>query len=161
MAPPPDVELRAAQDQDSAGVIDLITTIFGEYPNCYMDVENEEQKLLSPASSYDGFWVLDRGGEIVGCIACSFDLASQHFELQKLYVNADLRKGGWGRRMVRVVESRARELQVHDIELWTDTRFETAHRFYEGLGYRRTGRIRELNDISHTVEYHFVREMRY
>ncbi|MBC8406146.1 MAG: GNAT family N-acetyltransferase [Planctomycetes bacterium] len=160
MTPPLDVELRIGQDQDSAGVIDLITTIFGEYPNCYMDVENEEQKLLSPATSYDGFWVLDRGGEIVGCIACSFDLSSQHFELQKLYVAADLRKGGWGRRLVRVVENHARELQIPEIELWTDTRFETAHRFYQGLGYLRTGRTRKLNDISHTVEYHFVRALR-
>ncbi len=156
-AHPSPIQIRAATDADSASVIRLIEGIFHEYPGCVMDVETEEYKLKTPASSYDRFWVLDREGEIVGCIACSFDRSSRDFELQKLYIHADLRCGGWGRRLVDLVEAEAQRLGFESIELWTDTRFETAHRFYTGLGYRKTGRTRDLHDLSKTTEYHFIK----
>ena len=125
-----------------------------------MDVETEEYKLKTPATSYDRFWVVERETEIVGCIACSFDQATGDFELQKLYIHADLRCGGWGRKLVDVVEKEARDMGFDQIELWTDTRFTTAHRFYSGLGYRKTGRTRDLHDLSETTEYHFVKPVR-
>jgi hypothetical protein len=46
------------------------------------------------------------------------------------------------------------------MELWSDTRFLDAHRLYERLGYRRTGRTRELHDLSDTVEYEFDKPLR-
>jgi N-acetylglutamate synthase-like GNAT family acetyltransferase len=158
-ANPSPIRVRAATDADSVGLIRLIEDIFHEYPGCIMDVENEEYKLKTPATSYDRFWVLDRDGEVVGCIAASFDQASGEFELQKLYIHADLRCGGWGRRLVEVVEVEARQLGFDEIELWTDTRFETAHRFYVGLGYRKTCRTRDLHDLSKTTEYQFIKSI--
>ena len=153
------ITTRPATDQDSAAIIRLIEDIFAEYPGCVMDVENEEYKLKTPATSYDGFWVLERNTEIVGCIACSFDLDCGYFELQKLYVHTDLRRGGWGRHLVDVVEQEARRLELLSIELWTDTRFTDAHRFYSNLDYCKTGRTRDLHDLSQTTEYHFVKRL--
>ncbi|MGZ4618494.1 MAG: hypothetical protein ACXV3F_07160 [Frankiaceae bacterium] len=42
------------------------------------------------------------------------------------------------------------------VELWSDTRFANAHRLYERLGYVRTGRRRELHDLSRSTESEFV-----
>lgn len=160
MSKPSPLQIRPARDEDSAALIRLIEDIFGEYPGCVMDVENEEYKLKTPATSYDRFWVVDRAdGDVAACIACSFDQTSGQFELQKLYVRQDLRRGGWGRRLVEVVEAEARELGFDAIELWTDTRFTTAHRFYSGLGYRKTGRTRDLHDLSQTTEYYFIKKL--
>jgi putative acetyltransferase len=57
------------------------------------------------------------------------------------------------------VERAAREQGAGYVDLWSDVKFETAHRFYERRGYSRDGRTRELDDESDTVEYHFRREL--
>ena len=69
--------LRPARDSDSRGVIALIGRVFDEYPGCVLDVEREEPGLVTPASSYDRFWVLEQGGEILGCSACALRLPVQ------------------------------------------------------------------------------------
>ena len=45
------------------------------------------------------------------------------------------------------------------VELWTDTRFTLAHRVYQALGYRPSGRTRELHDLSQTTEYHYAKRL--
>jgi putative acetyltransferase len=45
------------------------------------------------------------------------------------------------------------------VELWSDTRFEDAHRLYEGRGYRRGDELRELHDLSGSVEYYYRRSL--
>lgn len=40
--------------------------------------------------------------------------------------------------------------------LWSDTRFEDAHRLYERLGFQRGGE-RELDDVNETTEYRYER----
>ncbi len=41
--------------------------------------------------------------------------------------------------------------------LWSDTRFERAHRFYERRGYVRAGPIRVLNDLSNSLEFGYAK----
>ena len=41
--------------------------------------------------------------------------------------------------------------------LWSDTRFERAHRFYEKRSFVRSGPVRVLADISSSLEYGFAR----
>ena len=43
------------------------------------------------------------------------------------------------------------------VELWSDTRFEDAHRLYERLGYVKTD-TRELDDVNDTVEFKYERD---
>src|SRR4029077_14685848 len=43
--------------------------------------------------------------------------------------------------------------------LWSDTRFDRAHRFYEKRSYVRSGPIRALADISNSLEYGFAKPM--
>jgi GNAT superfamily N-acetyltransferase len=43
--------------------------------------------------------------------------------------------------------------------LWTDTRFEAAHRFYEKRGFVRQGSIRILDDISNSLEFRYAKPL--
>jgi putative acetyltransferase len=81
--------------------------------------------------------------------------------LQKLYVGRSARRQGLGSRLVARVETEAIERGATAIELWTDTRFEPAHRLYERLGYVRNGATRELHDLSNSVEYHYLKELQH
>lgn len=118
----------------------------------------EEPELLAPAQHFANFQVLEQAGRIVGSVGCaasSVGKAGPVFELKKLYLDAQLRGQGWGRKLAEWVESEARAAGAVAVELWSDTRFLTAHRVYERLGYRSTGRQRPLNDISDSAEFHY------
>ena len=134
-----------------------ITRIFLEYPGCVLDVDKEEPDLRTPASSFDRFWVADRDGAVLACIACA--LKDDVAELKKLYVDRSVRGEGVARELVALVEQEARGHGAPQIELWSDTRFETAHAVYLHLGYEQTGRTRDLHDLSHTTEFHFAKEI--
>jgi putative acetyltransferase len=150
--------IRPATDADAPGIIDLIARCYADYEGCVLDVEREEPGLLRPAEAFERFWVAVRGGRVVGTIA-----AARHggnVELKKLYVAHSERGAGLGRRLIELVESWARETEAAAVELWTDTRFLTAHAVYARLGYRRTGRTRELHDLSNSSEFEFVKPSR-
>ncbi|MHC4670063.1 MAG: GNAT family N-acetyltransferase [Planctomycetota bacterium] len=149
--------VRPATDADADGVIDLIARVFAEYPGCVLDVDAEEPELRAPGSRFDRFWVAEERGAVVGCIACA--LHDDLVELKKLYLDRRARGRGLARDLVDLVERTAREHGVSRIELWSDTRFETAHRVYEHLGYTRSGRTRDLHDLSRTTEYHFFKRL--
>jgi len=149
--------LRPATDADSAGVIDLIARVYAEYPGCVLDVEREERGLLAPASSFDRFFVLEEAGRIVGSAAMA--LHDGIAELKKVYLEPGLRGRGQGRRLIETIEAAARAAGAPSIEAWSDTRFLTAHAVYGRMGYERTGRTRELHDLSNSVEYHFTKRL--
>ena len=163
--------LREACDEDAAALQSLIRACYDEYENCVLDVEREEPLLKAPASGIarmgGRFWVLDaesiaRGPaapmELIACVGCAPSrLGRSALELKKLYVARTARRRGLGAALVGVVEREATVRGCRTIELWSDTRFLDAHRLYERLGYARTGAIRELFDLSDTVEYQFMK----
>lgn len=153
---------RAVEDRDASGLQRLIADAFADYPHCFLDVEMEEPELLAPAQHFSNFQVLEQAGRIVGSVGCAQSgarPAGPVFELKKLYLDTGLRGQGWGRRLVEWVDSEARAAGAVALELWSDTRFVTAHRVYERLGYQSTGRQRPLNDISDSAEYHYWKEL--
>lgn len=149
--------LRPAADADSAALIELIGACFADYPGCVLEVDAEEPWLREPATAYarEGgrLTVATSDGQVVACAGY------RHGQVKNVYVAASARRAGLGSRLVRTVEDAARAAGANRIELWTDTRFLDAHRMYERLGYRRTGRTRELHDLSDTVEYHFEKTL--
>ncbi len=80
-------------------------------------------------------------------------------EHKRLYVHACARKHGLGGQLHNRVEARARERGARFIDLWSDTRFATAHAFYERRGYQRGATTRELHDKSFTVEFYFRKDL--
>ena len=152
------VKLRRARNSDSEGVIALIACVFAEYEGCVLDVDLEEPELRTPAGSFTRFWVLEHAGEIVGCGGL-VDHGPGGVELKKLYLDSDVRGRGHAREIAGLIEEYAVAVGAPWIELWSDTRFLAAHGFYEKCGYRRTGRTRDLNDLSNTTEYHYEKRL--
>lgn len=151
--------LREARDDDSDGIIALIASCYAEYPPNVLDVDEEEPELRAPASLFDRFWVVEAAdGRVVGSVAAERS-EPDTMELKKYYVAADQRGAGWGRRLAEQVESHARVCGCTRMELWSDTRFDLGHKVYEALGYRRSGRSRELHDLSQTTEWHFTKRL--
>jgi putative acetyltransferase len=159
------IELRPARDEDALGVIELIGSVFGEYPHCVMDVDGEMPELRRIASymseARGEFWVSESGGRIVGMggyTASSTNGDTSGIELRKLYVHRSMRKTGLGGRIVDRIEEAARARRAPFIDLWSDTRFTTAHAFYERRGWARGG-TRELHDLSKTIEFYFKKTL--
>ena len=155
--------IRPVQDSDAEGLIRLIDVCWSAYEGCILDVDGEEPQLRAMRSHFDAlggeYWVAEGAGGLIaagGGWAPAADPAGA--ELHKLYVLAELRRQGVARRLVAMAEAAARSRGSRFIELWSDSRFLEAHAFYKALGYRRTGRTRELNDLSDTTEFHFVKE---
>ena len=155
--------VRQACNGDADRLIALIGGCFAEYPGCVLDVDGEIPELRAIADYADKrdgrFWTVERGGDIVACIGAMPTARSHGVELVKLYVRADQRGQGLARSLIGRVEDFARDRQVDFIELWTDTRFATAHAVYAACGYQSTGKTRDLDDLSNTVEYHFIKTL--
>ena len=80
-------------------------------------------------------------------------------QLRKLYVARAYRRQGLAGALLARVEAAARERGAAGIELWADTRFVDAHRFYADRGYQRLPETRELFDLSRSVEFHFEKRL--
>ncbi len=154
--------LRPARDDDSDQIIALIGAVYGEYPGCILDVDDETPELRRPASHYVALggraWVAERDDLIVGIAACR-PVPGPALEVQKLYVAATARRRGLAKRLLALIEDDALGRKAAFIELWSDTRFEAAHRLYESLGYRRGALSRTLNDRSGSREHHYRKEL--
>ncbi len=154
--------LRPGRDDDADAVVELIGATWAEYPGVVLDVDAEEPWMLAPATSFDAwggaFWVLPRPGSryLDACVGVRPTRQGRAAELKSLYVAAGARRRGYGARLVRRVEQWVRERGMDHVVLWSDARFADAHRLYERLGYARSGRSRELHDLSDTTELEFV-----
>jgi GNAT superfamily N-acetyltransferase len=62
-----------------------------------------------------------------------------------------------GHRLLDMAEAHAIAAGAIRLVLWSDTRFERAHAFYEKRGYLRSGPIRVLDDISHSLEFAYAK----
>jgi putative acetyltransferase len=156
------IKIREARDDDAAGLVSLIETIYEEYPGCVLDVENEVPELLKPRTSHAAaggrLWVAESAGKLVACVAI-LPAGNGTMELKKLYVSQEARRMGLGARLCSLVEVEARSRGARTLELWSDTRFTDAHRLYERRGYQRGPATRELHDKSQSVEYYYRREL--
>jgi len=162
-APEDQPVVRPAVDADGAGLVALVGSCFAEYEGCVLDTETEMIHLLCPASHFaaaQGFaWMADADRLLVGSVACRPGADAAGLELQMLYVLAPWRRRGLGSRLVALVETEAARRGCPFVDLWSDTRFTDAHRLYRSLGYRQLPGVRELDDLSATREYHFMKSL--
>lgn len=157
------VQIRAARDDDGDAIIAIIGACFDDYPGCVLAVDEEIPELRAIASAYahrnGRFWVAEMNGRVVACVGIVPSPTTGRQELQKLYVAHAARRCGLGMAMCNVVESEARRRAAATLELWSDTRFTDAHRLYRRAGFVSTGGMRDLHDISRSVEYHFEKPL--
>lgn len=152
--------LRAGSDADD--YVALVGACWGEYPGVLLDVDGEVPELRALASHYAGkggaLWAVEDGGRLAGMIGVA-PAGGGSWEIGRLYVLAGHRGSGLAQRLLGTAEAHARERGASTLHLWTDTRFERAHRFYEKAGYVRDGGPRELDDVSASVEYRYVKPL--
>lgn len=173
-----EARIRPVVDDDALDLIELIGSVFGEYRHCVMDVDGEMPELRGMATyiAQQGgeYWVAERDGRVVGMGGYSvsapkaLDLAAPSarssangggIELRKLYVHRRERGTGLGARIVSLVEEAAKARGAAFIDLWSDTKFTTAHAFYEKRGYVRGAETRDLDDLSNTREFYFKKTL--
>ncbi len=151
--------IRSAINADAQDLFGLISLCLAEYPGCFVDPHADLPDMLTPASTYaangGAYWVIeDERGRVAACCGVDFPRPGQA-ELHRLYVRPDQRRAGFAGQLLAKAEALARERGAMIMILWSDTRFRTAHAFYEKRGYRRGAEPRQLDDISNSSEYFF------
>ena len=138
--------IRAGRDEDAEGFISLIGTAWSEFPGCVLDVDAEMPELRALASHFQeaggALWAAELDGRLVGMVATRPLREDQAYEICRMYVAQECRGIGLAKRLLSLAEGHARDAGAARMVLWTDTRFEAAHRFYEKHGYVRQGAIR-------------------
>jgi GNAT superfamily N-acetyltransferase len=123
-----------------------------------MDVDGEMPEYRALASYYSGqggaLWVAEQAGAIVGMVATR-PVSDGAWEICRVYVHPSLHGLGLGHDLLDTAEKFA--AAAEKLVLWSDTRFERAHRFYGKRSYVRSGSIRVLNDISSSLEYRYAK----
>lgn len=149
-----DIVLRDGRDEDAAGVISLIGSVWREYEGVVFDVDAELPELRAPASAFAArggrFWVAECDGLIVGTIGMA--PAGTDVELHRLYVARRMRRSGLATRLLALLEGEARRRSAPGIVLWTDSRFLDGQRFYRRNGFLRLPQQRALDDLSRSIE---------
>lgn len=158
MPTPP--HIRPGRDSDADGMIALIDACWSQYPGVLMDVDGEMPELRALASYYaakgGALWVAEAAGKVIGMIATRPHDADA-WEICRVYVLPGQHGSGLGHQLLDTAEAHARAAGAQRLVLWSDTRFDRAHRFYEKRSYVRTGPIRVLDDISHSLEFAYAK----
>ena len=158
-APESQIVLRLADAPDRDGVAALIDSILREYGD-RLCLEGVDADLLDIRGHYEAlggaFVVLELNGAVVGSHA-TLPLAGRPgiCTFRRLYLERSLRGTRWGRALMQWAIDWARDHEMARVEFWSDTRFERAHRFFEGFGFQRDGRIRDMDDGYLPYREHF------
>jgi GNAT superfamily N-acetyltransferase len=151
--------VRPAAISDAPGVVDLIGRVYLEYGFVYVpevevpDLFRFDQHYAAPRGA---FFVVRDGDVVVGSVGVE-RLDDTSAELHRLYLDAHLRGRGTGRALVEAALDWCRAEKIPRMILWSDTRFDQAHRLYERMGFRRTGERVLPDDLNQTREYGFER----
>jgi GNAT superfamily N-acetyltransferase len=151
--------IRRGRDEDGPGLIALVAACWSQYPGIVLDVDAEMPEFHALASYYRGaLWVAEEHGQPVGMIATRPEPESAaSWEICRVYVHPTWHGSGLGHALLDIAEAHAITGGAQRLFLWSDTRFERAHRFYEKRAYQRMGATRALDDLSHSHEFCFVK----
>jgi GNAT superfamily N-acetyltransferase len=154
------VAIRPGRDEDAASFIALIGACWAQYPGIMLDVDGEMPELRALASYYNreggALWVAEADRQIVGMVA-TVPHDAVAWEVCRVYTLPLTHGSGLGRRLLSTAEAHACEAGASRLVLWSDTRFDRAHRFYEKHGYVRQGPIRVLHDASNSLEFGYAK----
>ncbi len=152
--------IRAGRDSDGAALIALIWACWSAYPGVRMDVDAEMPELHALATYYGArggaLWVAESAGVLSGMIAVR-PLEGRCWEICRVYVDPTLHGAGLGHALLDRAERHAIAAGADRLVLWSDTRFDRAHRFYEKRSFVRHAPVRVLDDISNSLEYGYAK----
>lgn len=142
------VVIRAASPQDAAAIARVRVdawraTYRGTFPDAYLDAMSVDestafwQRILDAGSPNATVFVAEEDGEVVGFATGNRrDPPKLGFgaELSAIYVRADRKRQGIGRRLVAAVAAVARSRQADGIVVFVIAGNRAARAFYENLG---------------------------
>ena len=139
-----DLRIRQARATDSAAAARVVRTVYEEYGFTW-DEYGYHADLRDVEAAYAAFFVAELDGRIVGTAGLS-----EHGSLERLYVLPAARGAGAGSALFTAVADEARRRGHDRLEIWSDKRFEDAHRLYRREGARVVGeRVHDDPDSSH------------
>lgn len=148
--------IRLATPEDGLGIAACVKEVFDEYGFTWEE-EDYNADLFHP-EVYLGengqFWVAeDEDGIIVGCggIAWHVTISGAPGEtaldeagvirisatgggVARMYVRPRARNQGIASQIMRLIEGAARERGLEYVEIWSDKKFDDAHRLYQRFG---------------------------
>jgi putative acetyltransferase len=141
-----EVTIRQFQERDAAHVRELFIAVnrqlsppdMRETFETYIarSLEEEMDRVTAYYGERDGgFWVADRGGEIIGMFGLE-SAGPGSCELRRMYVAPSARRGGIASLMLRFAEDQCRRSAIHKIELSTSELQSAAIELYRKAGYR-------------------------
>lgn len=152
--------LRPGRDSDAEALIALIWACWSQYPGIRIDVDGEMPELRTLATYYakagGALWVAEADGSVIGMIA-THPLEGSRWEICRVYVHPSRHGTPLGHRLLDTAEAHAIAAGATRLVLWSDTRFERAHRFYEKRSYVCSGPVRVLHDLSNSLEYAYAK----
>ena len=144
-----DLRIRPAIARDLPGIIALIDAVYWEYGE-RICLEGADSDLLAAHESYGRrggeFVVLTDEHRILGTHAILPLRAPEVCTFRRLYLDNSLRGQRWGEQVMNWAIETALARGFSRVEFWSDTRFLRAHRFFERLGFVRTGEVRAMHD---------------
>lgn len=139
-----DIKIRIAAESDLPDILAL-----------YSQLERDETQILPIAEAraiYDrmksypdyGVYVAEAGGRIVGTFALAImdnlaHMGAKSGLIEDVAVSADMRGHGVGTEMMRYAVRICGDKSCYKVSLSSNVRRETAHKFYEKLGFKIHG----------------------
>lgn len=153
------ITISPATAADVPGIVALVGRVYAEY-GFVCDPRVEFPDLFDFDAHYapprGAFFVVRGSAHIVGSVGVEL-VDAQTAELHRLYLDAALRGRGTGRALTEAVLAWCRSRGIEHVVLWSDTRFDLAHRLYMRMGFTRTGERVLPEDVNDTREYRFER----
>jgi ribosomal protein S18 acetylase RimI-like enzyme len=131
--------IRAVEERDAPELAELMTQL--GYPTSASEMASR-LRAISGEKDFATFVAVE-AGEVLGMIGISASYSYEHNDrngrIIALIVRTDMRGRGLGRELVAFAEDYLGRKNVGRIVLTSRFTREEAHKFYEALGYERTG----------------------
>ncbi len=151
--------ISPATAADVPAIVALIGRVYAEYGFVY-DPRTEVPDLFAfdahYAAPHGAFFVVREGDAVIGSVGVE-RVDTDTAELHRLYLDAERRGQGTGHALVERALAWCRAGRIRRLILWSDTRFDRAHRLYLRMGFSRAGERTLPDDVNDTREYGFSR----
>lgn len=137
------------------GVVAMVRAVHDEYgfsweaDGYHADLYDVEARYIATGGM---FWVVLDGERLVGCAGVT--LHGDACELHRMYLAADCRGRGLGRRLLDVTMEFGRSKGCRRMIAWSDVKLTLAHRLYLKAGFTQEGG-RICDDPDGSREYGF------
>ena len=146
-----EISIRPAKLEDADGVLRCLHEAFEEYRDryteaAYLDTVLTPEGVVQRLAGMRVFVAVRADGEIAGTVS------SAHGHLRGLAVRPAWQGNGVASRLLQAAEAELRESQYSRVTLGTTDVLQGGIQFYEGRGYRRSGKVTDFFGMK-LIEY--------